>query len=444
MSMGGAEGDAGVVPGPIPACHMDEDCPAGHVCFEGRCVEGTRCDEAGQCPAGNICVAGLCFEGPAEGGSALVFDPARLGFSFNQVGQMMTRGASIGNAGDRPVTVTALRIEGDPTFTIMEAPAVPFTLAPSRQQPITIGYTANDGVLDMAEVVAVEANGEARMALASTSKVADPPEPCLNVVPQQLFFGSVQRGQSATQVFTLVSCSDLPVTVSRIDRGRSLFGVLPDTFQLDPQPALPIVLQAGQRQDVTVRFTPMQAGLQGGFWQIISDDEHEPEKRVDVSAIAAPPELEDVAFHIRMSWSTDLTDVDLHLVGPGGPFWSCEGDCFFGNGGPNWGDQNTFADDPFLDLDDVDGFGPENINLQAPIPGRYTIYAHYWSDHEGDPPDVEIEIIRMGQVVAHYGPQRLDNVDDLWEVATVDFPAYTITPVDRVINTPPGRGMICR
>ena len=168
----------------------------------------------------------------------------------------------------------------------------------------------------------------------------------------------MQRGNSTVRAFTLSSCSEIPVSVAAIQRGVSIFGALPDTFQLDPMPAFPIILQPGQSQDIQVRYTPMQAGIEAGFWQIISDDAQEPEQRVDVSAIAEPPELRDVQLHVRMNWDTDLTDVDLHLVGPNGQLWSCDTDCYFANGGPDWGMPNRFEDDPFLDLDT---YGPSTF-----------------------------------------------------------------------------------
>lgn len=44
----------------------------------------------------------------------------------------------------------------------------------------------------------------------------------------------------------------------------------------------------------------------------------------------------------------------------------------------DWGEEGSNDDDPRLDLDDVEGQGPENINLRHPEPGTYRIGVHFW------------------------------------------------------------------
>ena len=39
------------------------------------------------------------------------------------------------------------------------------------------------------------------------------------------------------------------------------------------------------------------------------------------------------------------------------------------------------TDDPSIDLDDTDGFGPETITVENPCDGTYAIAVHYWSSH---------------------------------------------------------------
>jgi len=49
----------------------------------------------------------------------------------------------------------------------------------------------------------------------------------------------------------------------------------------------------------------------------------------------------------------------------------------------NWDDAGM-VDDPRLDLDDVEGHGPENINIRRPQPGAYRIAVHFWDpDSDG-------------------------------------------------------------
>ena len=99
--------------------------------------------------------------------------------------------------------------------------------------------------------------------------------------------------------------------------------------------------------------------------------------------------------HIQLTWDTDRSDLDLHFMlsalanffhwGPGAnPNCSKANDCFFVCPVPEWGAAGA-NDNPRLDIDDVDGFGPENINWDGPFSGTYPIVVHMWCDRPAGP-----------------------------------------------------------
>ena len=129
----------------------------------------------------------------------------------------------------------------------------------------------------------------------------------------------------------------------------------------------------------------------------------------------------------------DQSDLDLHLVGPGGvlgDYGACPGtcedaafcaeesdahvdtcrqtglDCAFANRTPEWFVPGR-ADDPRLDIDAVSAGGPEVISLDEPKPGIYRVVVHYCLDRNVEPSVATLRIFEQGLVLRETAPQLL-------------------------------------
>lgn len=145
-----------------------------------------------------------------------------------------------------------------------------------------------------------------------------------------------------------------------------------------------------------------------------------------------------LALWTELNWSTDETDVDMHLLRPGGTIGDSYDDCSYFNRSPDWGTLGYSGDDPALDVDDTDGYGPEHITMTEAVPGRYTLFVHFFSDHghTWEDTNARVAISTNGGVVQYFGPRLLTNNSgdryhgDFWFVCYIDYPSGTITAID--------------
>jgi hypothetical protein len=138
------------------------------------------------------------------------------------------------------------------------------------------------------------------------------------------------------------------------------------------------------------------------------------------------------------------SDVDLHLLHEVGSWNERPYDCFWQNLNPDWASGRTGAcisdqtpgchDDPSLDIDDVDGSGPENINLDNPEPDHtYFVGVHYFSDHGYGRSFVTVRIFIGGVLEREFLRQRLDD-QAFWQVGDIAWPAGTVDANGTITN----------
>ena len=179
-----------------------------------------------------------------------------------------------------------------------------------------------------------------------------------------------------------------------------------------------------------------------------------------VTILAEPDE----AIQVQLSWEptdeADLerersADLDLHLLHPLAASWfTSPYDCYFNNPDPDWGQLDNPRDNPFLDLDDFSGRGPENLTLAVPedttgLGGEYIVGVDYYENidridgWEYSPMKAFVRIFINGVPTWDYtdngdpGFKVMNGRKHFWEVASISWPDGIVTKIDRYYEDAP-------
>ena len=130
------------------------------------------------------------------------------------------------------------------------------------------------------------------------------------------------------------------------------------------------------------------------------------------------------AIRVELTWDTNGTDVDSHLIAPCYAMWDSFGDCYYANRNPDWdGSGGSSSGDPSLDVDDTNGYGPENIVLVAPpFDGIYQYKVHYFSGSVATTATVRIWI---NDVLRFDETHLLGGTGDVWDCACISWSGET-------------------
>ena len=89
----------------------------------------------------------------------------------------------------------------------------------------------------------------------------------------------------------------------------------------------------------------------------------------------ANPNRQRVGLRVVLSWDTDMTDLDLHVISPDGQH------VFYGN--------RVARNGGALDVDVTGGYGPEIYAIVSPPKGNWLIYVNYFGGMNGADDDDE-------------------------------------------------------
>lgn len=136
--------------------------------------------------------------------------------------------------------------------------------------------------------------------------------------------------------------------------------------------------------------------------------------------------------HIQLVWETpgdpDPTDsgigkgadLDLHFLHPRGNWNATPWDCYWLNPTNNWAGSGP-TDDPSLDIDDTDGAGPENVNLNNPEDLTYQVGVFYFADHNFGPSNATLRIFLEQVLVFEARDEYLERTGKFWHAAAIQW-----------------------
>ena len=162
-----------------------------------------------------------------------------------------------------------------------------------------------------------------------------------------------------------------------------------------------------------------------------------------ITIIATPDE----DIHIQLVWDTPGdadqtdafgTDLDLHFLHPNGQWNNAPWDIYWLNPTADWGEPGPH-DDPSLDIDDTDGAGPENVNMNDPEAGlTYAVGVYYYAANGYGPSYATIRIYIGGSQAYEYRDMFLPTSGTFWYAATITWPTGDVIGINNVREGFPG------
>ena len=145
-----------------------------------------------------------------------------------------------------------------------------------------------------------------------------------------------------------------------------------------------------------------------------------------------------VGLTVQITWDTpgdpDQTDsvgsdLDLHLLHPSaGGDWESFFDCYSGNPTPDWGMAGEHHDANLV-FEDLDGAGPEAVQLTDLLAGDFSLGVFYVDDAGFGASFVTLEVFADGALVYQF-PDRMLLAGEFWELGSVAWPGAVVSELD--------------
>ena len=357
-------------------------------------------------------------------GACLTIDPTELDFGTVGVGLPSSKPIKLVSCGTSAVTISNIGVDsgGSQAFTVdcsagscfkdglcptaadplkIEALAAPCTFL-AVYTPSKVGDAAT-GQLNIDS----DAGTQKHVALTGKGGQAAAPTPCATVT---------LNGQAVPDGGTVVPQSVLTFNAAC---SKAAAGQVVSKYKwaVTKQPAGNYTIFSPSPQAKLATYQPNVTG-EYQFSLDIADDVGTAGSKTLIFNLTV---ISDDKLHVELTWATpgdpdqydqnlkdakgnvikhNGTDLDLHLAHPDAvsqpgqkdldgngeadPWFAVCHDCYVLNKTPEWGDLQDPDDNAHLDLDDQDGWGPENASILTPEPGfLYHIGVFNW-DENGD------------------------------------------------------------
>jgi hypothetical protein len=346
--------------------------------------------------------------------AAPALEPEQIAFSTVEVGRDVRQTLTITNDGDSDGTLKSIkganlpfsvqRIGGGPVLLPSEV------LAPGTSLDVEVHYRPTLAGHHEAAVELTFDSGQAAILQLSGDAVTPGTLACSGPID----FGSVPRGETiAMRVDCSVTGGPYTVVDVRFIEGSSnLFsipnppnGTLSGTFSFDVE---------FEAAGLAARHT--------GSVELVAA--HGVITRVNLAGDVEPPLPGTTDIRAVLEWNTPWSDFDLHLVREGGQPFDDENDCYFAHKNLDWGTAGYPGDDPFLDRDDIDGFGPEEVSITAVADANpvYTVYVqyHHYSRDSAPPTSVVLDL-QIRDLAPIMLTRDMISCGNLWHVGRIRF-----------------------
>ncbi len=301
------------------------------------------------------------------GGTAapdLVIEPDSVNFGAAPVGTTKQERVTLRNVGDSPLTITAMSTT-DPVFGTLPSFALPLVIEAQGSADLTLTF-APDRETTFTGELQVDSNDPNGQEIARLSGSAgNRPVAVCDVTPREVEAINGSADWLGEQSYDPGGYAITNYAWRLVSQPTGSAVSMPNGSSSSPN-------RTGFRPDIVGTYTA----------------ELKVRNSLNMESDPCTVSLEALPFGglwIEMFWQHSNDDMDLHLIrsdyaGSQTMLSQSPNDCYFANctgsfgGGLDWGQSGYTGDNPRLDLDDIPGTGPENINIDQPENISYTIW----------------------------------------------------------------------